>query len=154
MRFTPLIVEYLYINNKIIWHANGERIRRMHRIFNNNEMKKIVFYSPDFTLNLSLLMYLQSNYSITTTTDIEDLKAITSSFNSDLIILDTPPTIDVETLCRHLKEFNSKTPIILLYVFDNKLKILDENIRKYVNTVFYKPFDLENVTQQLSMLTN
>lgn len=117
-------------------------------------MKKIVFYSPDFTLNLSLLMYLQSNYSITTTTDIEDLKAITSSFNCDLIILDAPPTIDVETLCKQLKDYNSKTPIILLYVFDNKLKIPDENIRKYVNTVFYKPFDLDNVTRQLSMLTS
>ncbi|OGU77266.1 MAG: hypothetical protein A2V93_10425 [Ignavibacteria bacterium RBG_16_34_14] len=117
-------------------------------------MKKIVFYSPDFTLNISLLMYLQSNYSITTTTDIEDLKAISSSFSCDLIILDTPPSIDVETLCKQLKDYNSKTPIILLYVFDNKLKILDENIRKYVNTVFYKPFDLENVTRQLSVLTS
>lgn len=117
-------------------------------------MKKIVFYSPDFTLNLSLLMYLQSNYNITTTTDIEDLKAIASSFSCDLIILDAPPTIDIETLCKELKEFNAKTPIILLYVFDNKLKIPDENIRKYVNSVFYKPFDLDNVTKQLSVLTS
>ncbi len=128
--------------------------KRVHCIFDNNEMKKIVFYSPDFTLNLSLLMYLQSNYSITTTTDIEDLKAISSSFSCDLIILDTPPSLDVETLCKQLKDYNSKTPIILLYVFDNKLKILDENIRKYVNSVFYKPFDLDNVTRQLSMLTS
>lgn len=118
------------------------------------KMKKIVFYSPDFTLNLSLLMFLQSNYNITTTTDIEDLKAIASSFNNDLIILDTPPTINVETLCRKLKEFNPKTPIILLYVFDHKLKVPDENIRKYVNSVFYKPFDLDNVTKQLSVLTS
>jgi DNA-binding response OmpR family regulator len=118
------------------------------------KMKKIVFYSPDFTLNLSLLMFLQSNYNITTTTDIEDLKAIASSFSNDLIILDTPPTINVETLCRKLKEFNPKTPIILLYVFDHKLKVPDENIRKYVNSVFYKPFDLDNVTKQLSVLTS
>jgi DNA-binding response OmpR family regulator len=117
-------------------------------------MKKIVFYSPDFTLNLSLLMYLQSNYSITTTTDIDDLKAISSSFNCDLVILDAPPTIDIETLCRDLKENNPRTPIILLYVFDNKLKFLDENIRKYVNSVFYKPFDLDNITRQLSVLTS
>lgn len=127
--------------------------KKMLCILNNKRMKKIVFYSPDFTLNLSLLMYLQSNYSITTTTDIDDLKAISSSFSCDLIILDTPPSIDVETLCKELKDYNSKTPIILLYVFDNKIKILDENIRKYVHTVFYKPFDLENVTRQLSVLT-
>jgi len=99
-------------------------------------------------------MFLQSNYNITTTTDIVDLKAIASSFSSDLIILDSPPTIDIETLCKEIKEFNPKTPIILLYVFDNKLKIPDENIRKYVNSVFYKPFDLDNVTKQLSVLTS
>lgn len=99
-------------------------------------------------------MFLQSNYSITTTTEIEDLKAIASSFSCDLIIIDAPPSVNIETLCRKLKEFNPKTPIILLYVFNNKLKILDENIRKYVNTVFYKPFDLDNVTRQLSTLTS
>jgi len=120
----------------------------------NLTMKKIVFYSPDFTLNLSLLMFLQSNYNITTTTDIEDLKAIASSFACDLIILDAPPTVDIETLCKELKDFNPDIPIILLYVFDNKLKIPDENIRKYVNSVFYKPFDLDNVTRQLSVLTS
>lgn len=117
-------------------------------------MKKIIFYSPDFTFNLSLLMYLQSNYNITTTTNIEDLKAISSSFSCDLIILDTQPSINIETLCKELKEFNPKTPIILLYVFDNKLKFLDENIRKYVNSVFYKPFDLDSVTRKLSTLTS
>lgn len=117
-------------------------------------MKKIVFYSPDFTLNLSLLMFLQSNYNITTTTNIDDLKAIASSFMCDLIILDAPPSIDIETLCKNIKEVNPKTPIILLYVFNNKLKVSDENIRKYVNSVFYKPFDLDNVTKQLTVLTS
>ena len=119
-----------------------------------NNMKKIVFYSPDFTFNLSLLMYLQTNYSITTTTDISDLKAICSSFSCDLIILDAPPSSNVEELCKELKLINSQIPIILLYVFDDKLKTLDEKIRKYVNTVFYKPFDLDKVTRQLSVLTS
>ncbi|OGU98634.1 MAG: hypothetical protein A2330_06165 [Ignavibacteria bacterium RIFOXYB2_FULL_36_7] len=123
-------------------------------VINDFTMKKIIFYSPDFTLNLSLLMYLQSSYSITTTTDIDDLKAICSSFSCDLIILDTPPSTDVEILCQDLKLLKSGTPIIMFYVFDNKFKIFDQNIRKYVTSVFYKPFDLENVTQQLSLLTS
>jgi DNA-binding response OmpR family regulator len=144
----------MYNNFKSKWHANGVRIKGCNAPLYKQIMKKIVFYSPDFTLNLSLLMYLQSNYNITTTTDIDDLKAISSSFSCDLIILDAPPTVDIETLCKELKEFSPRTPIILLYVFDNKLKILDEKIRKYVNSVFYKPFDLDNVTKQLSVLTS
>jgi len=121
---------------------------------NEFNMKKIIFYSPDFTLNLSLLMYLQPNYSITTTTDIDDLKAICSSFSCDLIILDAPPSSEMEKLCKDLKLFKSETPIVLLYVFDNKFKTFEHNLRKYVTSVFYKPFDLDNVTQQLSMLTS
>ena len=117
-------------------------------------MKKIIFYSPDFTLNLSLLMYLQPSYNITMTTDIEDLKAICSSFSCDLILLDTPPSEDIEVLIQELKLVKSKTPIIMFYVFDNKFKLSDQNIRKYVTSVFYKPFDLENVTKQLSLLTS
>ncbi len=140
----------------LIWHTNGVLWIKgvVHPLLKFMKMKKIVLYSPDFTFNLSLLMYLQSNYSITTTTDIDDLKAICSSFICDLIILDAPPSKNMEELCKELKQLNHGTPIILLYVFDNKLKAFDENIRKYVNTVFYKPFDLENVTRQLSMLTS
>lgn len=121
---------------------------------NELNMKKIIFYSPDFTLNLSLLMYLQPNYSVTTTTDIEDLKAICSSFSCDLIILDAPPSSNMERICKDLKLLKSETPIVLLYVFDDKFKTFEQNIRKYVTSVFYKPFDLDNVTQQLSMLTS
>jgi DNA-binding response OmpR family regulator len=116
-------------------------------------MKKIIFYSPDFTLNLSLLMYLQSKYNITTTTDIQDLKAICSSFKCDLIILDSQPSDDMERLCKEIKLFKPEIPIILLYVFDNKFKSFDQSIRKYVDSIFYKPFDLDNVSQKLSLLT-
>ncbi len=128
-------------------------IRELASVYINLFMKKIIFYSPDFTLNLSLLMYLQPSYNITMTTDIDDLKAICSSFSCDLILLDAPPSADIEALCQDLKLVKSKTPIIMFYVFDNKFKAFDQNIRKYVTSIFYKPFDLENVTQQLSLLT-
>ena len=138
---------------RIRWHANGDGASSAFSELLNSDMKKIIFYSPDFTLNLSFLMYLQPLYNITTTTDIDDLKAICSSFSCDLILLDAPPSSDMELLCRDLKLLKSETPIVLLYVFDKKFKTFEENIRKYVSSVFYKPFDLDNVTQQLSMLT-
>ena len=117
-------------------------------------MKKIVFYSADFTLSISLLMYLQSNYNITTTSNIEDLKAICSSFNCDLIIIDAEPSKKMEEICKDIKSISPSIHIILVYVYDNKFKELEHNIRKYINTVFYKPFDLENVSQQLTALTS
>ena len=123
-------------------------------VYNNLLMKKIVFYSNDFTLSISLLMYLQSNYNITTTSNIEDIKAICSSFNCDLIIIDAEPTKKVEEICKDIKSKNPSIHIILVYVYDNKFKELELNIKKYINTIFYKPFDLENVSKQLTALTS
>ena len=123
-------------------------------LYKNYYMKKIVFYSADFTLSISLLMYLQSNYNITTTSNIEDLKAICSSFNCDLIIIDAEPSKKMEEICKDIKSISPSIHIILVYVYDNKFKELERNIKKYINTVFYKPFDLENVTQQLTALTS
>jgi DNA-binding NtrC family response regulator len=117
-------------------------------------MKKIVFYSTDFTLSISLMMYLQGLYNITTTSDIDDLISICSSFNCDLLIIDAQPSEMMEKICRDIKGMNPVLPIILTYVYDQKFKDFDYNIRKYVKSIFYKPFDLENVTQELLTLTS
>ena len=100
---------------------------------------------------VSLLMYLQNLYNITATTDIEVLKNIIHSADFDLIILDTDPSVKIENICMKIKsEIN--IPVILTYVYRNQLKDLDFTIRKYVNTIFYKPFDLNEVTLKLSAL--
>lgn len=96
-------------------------------------------------------MYLQNRYNITATTDIEVLKKIIRSADFDLIILDTDPSAKIENICMEIKsEIN--IPVILTYVYRNQLKDYDFTIRKYVNTIFYKPFDLNEVSLKLSTL--
>jgi len=115
-------------------------------------MKNIVFYSSDFNMCFSLLIYLQNNYNVTTTTDIEVVKTLVDNSDFNLLILDSEPSDKIEKLCRKIKDNKSGLPIILTYVFKNQIKDFDSKIRKYVNSIFYKPFDLNEVSLKLSML--
>jgi DNA-binding response OmpR family regulator len=114
-------------------------------------MKNIAFYSTDFNMCVSLLMYLQNRYNITATTDLDVLKNIIRTSEFDLVILDTEPSSKIEDICIEIKS-ELKIPVILTYVYKNQLKDFDYNIRKYVNTIFYKPFDLNEVSMKLSAL--
>ena len=112
--------------------------------------KNILFFSSDFSLCYSLLMYLQDRYHVTTTTDIDVLKAIVHQ-GFDLILIDTEPSVEIEKLCEIVhNRFN--IPVILTYVFKNQLEEIDATIRKYVSSVFYKPYDLTEVYNKLNSL--
>lgn len=114
-------------------------------------MKNIAFYSTDFSLCVSLLMYLQNRYNITATTDINVLINIIKTSNIDVIIMDTDPSSKIEEICSTIKK-EAEIPVILTYVYRNQLKDLEKNIRKYVNSIFYKPYDLNEVSLKVSSL--
>jgi DNA-binding response OmpR family regulator len=114
-------------------------------------MKNIIFYSPDFSMCYSLLMYLQDRYKVTTTTDLDVLKAVVNTSAFDLIIMDSEPSPEVELFCKEVKEATN-TPVILTYVYKRQIESFDSKIRPYVSSVFYKPFDLNEVSMKLSAL--
>ena len=89
--------------------------------------KNILFYSPDFNLCYSLLMYLQDKYNVTVSTDFHILNSLTKSNNFDLVIIDSE--------------------IILAYVYDDKMNAAEKRIRKYISTILYKPFDLTEISK-------
>ena len=101
---------------------------------------------------VSLLMYLQDKYNITTTTDLEIVETISNSSNVDLVLMDTEPSDIIENLCENIKNKNSKLPIILTYVYKKQISESDKKIRKTVNSVFYKPYDLNEIAVKMSSL--
>lgn len=115
-------------------------------------MKNIIVYSSDTNICLSLLMYLQSDYNVTTTTNLSVLRMMTKHIKFDLIIMDTDPSKVIESTCKEIREGNPNLPIILTYVYENNNKIFDKSIRKYISSIFYKPFDLTEVTSHLATL--
>lgn len=100
----------------------------------------------------SLLMYLQDRYKVTTTTDLNVLKNVLSSSEFDLIIIDSEPSNQVELLCKNIKT-TTNTPVFLTYVYKSQIEAMDSSIRPYVTSIFYKPFDLNEISTKLSSLT-
>ncbi len=115
-------------------------------------MKNIVVYSSDSNICLSLMMYLQNDYSVTTTTNLDVLRVMAKNITFDLVIIDAEPSKAIEKTCKELREQNPIIPIILTYVYENNSKAYDSNLRKYASSIFYKPFDLTEVTKELAGL--
>ena len=118
-------------------------------------MKNIVIYSPDFSLCYSLLMYLQTQYKVVATTDMEVVSSLVCNGSADLVIMDTEPNAEVLNKCEQFKKCKSEVPLILTYVFNNRVKEPEGKIKKFVNEIFYKPFDLNEISLKIpSLLTN
>jgi DNA-binding response OmpR family regulator len=115
-------------------------------------MKSVVIYSPDFSLCYSLLMYLQSQYKVVATTDINVVYSLIDNRTADLVIMDTEPNADVQIKCEEFKKRHSDVPLILTYVYNNRVKESENRIKNFVNEIFYKPFDLNEITSRIPAL--
>ncbi len=115
-------------------------------------MKNVVIYSPDFSLCYSFLMYLQTQYKVVATTDLEVVSSLICSNSADLVIMDTEPTAEVQVKCKQFKKCKADIPLILTYVFNNRVKDAEERVKQYVDEIFYKPFDLTEISIKLPSL--
>ena len=97
-------------------------------------------------------MYLQESYSVTATTNLKAVGAFAGSSDFDLIILDDAPNKEILELCKELKEKKPEVPVIITYVFDKNIKDIEPFLRKYVTSIFYKPYDLNEVTMKMASL--
>lgn len=112
-------------------------------------MKRVVIYSPDFSLCYSLMMFLQTNYRVIATTDLEIVSNLICNKTADLVIIDAEPDSQLIEKCEKFKKCRADLPIILTYVFTNKSKDFESKIKQTVDEIFYKPFDLNEITSKI-----
>lgn len=112
-------------------------------------MKKVLFYSPDFSLCYSLLIYLQDKYNVTSSTDFNVLHSLAKNNDFDLFIIDSEPNLKLENLCSAIKQSSPNLKIVLTYVYSKKTSAAEKRIKSYISTVFYKPFDLTDITKTI-----
>jgi DNA-binding NtrC family response regulator len=112
-------------------------------------MKKVLFYSPDFSLCYSLLIYLQDKFNVTSSTDFNVINSLAKKSEFDLLIIDSEPDQKLEKLCSDIKKSSPNVKIILTYVYSNKTSAAEKRIRDYISTIFYKPFDLADITKSI-----
>lgn len=97
-------------------------------------------------------MYLQTQYKVVATTDIEVVQSLICNKGADLVILDSEPSSDIQLKCEQFKKCRAEVPVLLTYVFNNRIKELETQTKKFVNEIFYKPFDLNEIASKISTL--
>ncbi len=100
----------------------------------------------------SILMYLHDNYKITATTSFAMIKRIINNADINLILIDEEPTEKLTRMCEELKANHPGLRIVITYVFNNRAGGYENEIRKYIDSIFYKPFNLHDVSDELSKL--
>jgi DNA-binding response OmpR family regulator len=118
-----------------------------------DETKKTIFiYSPDLHFCFSLSMLFEDRYNVVTTTNPGMLESCVGTYAADLVLVDASPTQTLISQFAKLKTHNERVPIILLYVYSQKSVEMDKAIRTHVDSVFYKPFEIEAVSKRITEL--
>jgi DNA-binding response OmpR family regulator len=118
-----------------------------------DETKKTIFiYSPDLHFCFSLSMLFEDRYNVVTTTNPGMLESCVGTYAADLVLVDASPTQALMGQFAKLRTSNARIPIILLYVYSQKSVEMDKAIRTHVDSVFYKPFEIEAVSKRITEL--
>jgi DNA-binding response OmpR family regulator len=114
--------------------------------------KTILIYSPDLNFCFSLSMLFQDRYNVITTTNLGLLDKFVGTYSADLVIIEAIPSEKILGRLEGLREIKSDLPIIMLYVYNSREVHLDMAIRKHVDSVFYKPFEIDSVSERIGSL--
>jgi DNA-binding NtrC family response regulator len=99
-------------------------------------------------------MFLQNHYKVVATTSLDAVSAMIRNSSADLLILDSEPNETIERLLIEVKNINCETPIVLTYVYNSKLSVVENKIKPNVKEIFYKPFDLNEISTRIPNLLN
>jgi len=127
------------------------RVQRAQAEVDENK-KTILIYSPDLNFCFSLSMLFQDRYNVITTTNLGLLDKFVGTYSADLVIIDAIPSEKIIGRLEGLREIKSDLPIIMLYVYNSREVRLDTAIRKHVDSVFYKPFEIDSVSERIGSL--
>jgi|WetSurMetagenome_2_1015567.scaffolds.fasta_scaffold130295_2 response regulator RpfG family c-di-GMP phosphodiesterase len=118
------------------------------------DRKTLLMFSPDTNLCMSFAMLYQDTYSVVTTTDIGALESLACQNAADVLVVDGEPSPELLAALEHMKRARKDLPIILLYVFDPRSGAMDQLLRSYVDTVFYKPFEIQSVSRRIDEIVH
>lgn len=116
------------------------------------QKRTILIYSPDLNFCFSLSMLFQDRYNVITTTNPGTLGTFVEHYAADLVIVDAVPSEKMIERLDSLKTLNRRLPIIMLYVYSPKEMVLDNAIRRHVDFVMYKPFNIADMAKRVAEL--
>lgn len=118
----------------------------------DNNKKTVLLYSPDLNFCFSLSMLFQDRYNVITTTNLGMLDRLAADYSANLVMVDAVPSEKLIERLDGLQVAKHKPPIILLYVYNSREVDLDRAIREHVDSVFYKPFEIAQISKRVEDL--
>lgn len=131
------------------YQTDTERDKQPARTDVDENKKTIIIYSPDLNFCFSLSMVFQDRYNVITTTNMGMLEKFVAIYSADLVIVDAVPTDSLIGRIDALRASKQNLPVIILYVYTPKDMALDRTIRAHVDSVFYKPFEINAVSKRI-----
>ena len=114
--------------------------------------KSILIYSPDLSICFSLSSFLQDRFNVLTTSDPELLRSLATIQSTALVIIDDEPSSAMIERLRQLRKDTQDLPLLMFYVYGPGNLQLDKSAREHVNTVFYKPINVHEITSKIEEL--
>ncbi len=115
--------------------------------------KNVLIFSPDADLARTLVLILEDRYRITRETMISALEGSLRSTQPDLVLVDLFTfSEDVRRLLEVLRGRPSNVPLILLRGYMPLRQDVTAEIESMGAMVFYKPVDVEMVSQAIEDL--
>ncbi len=134
--------------------AEAEQPKHSESMFagDGERKKSILIYSPDLNFCFSLSMLFQDRYNVSTTTNLSMLETFVANYSADLVMIDAVPSARIIERLAGLRESSHQIPVIMLYVYNAKEVQFDQAVRKHVDSVFYKPFEVNAVSKRIEEL--
>ncbi len=116
------------------------------------EKKRIFIYSPDLNFCFSLSMLFQDRYSVVTTTNPAMIESCDDTHAPHLVIVDAVPSESLLEKIAGLKRRQANIPIISLFVYSERAKELENQLRSHVDALYYKPIDVNDLSSRVAEL--
>ena len=115
--------------------------------------KRVLVFSPDLDLARFLLLNLEDKFQIVREHRLEHFEQAVKEIVPDLILIDLFTfSTDIIKQLDIVRRMASAVPIIALRAYMSLAPEMNKSIDELTDTVFYKPVDVELITQAIEDL--
>jgi DNA-binding NtrC family response regulator len=115
--------------------------------------KRVIVFSPDADLARCLLLILEDEFEIVRKTTIADFESSIRNVAPDLILIDLYTfSADIVKQLDVVRRLTVKVPVIVLRAYLSLSQKMDQAIEDVASLVFYKPVDVDLITQAIEDL--
>ena len=115
--------------------------------------KRILIISDDLSLALNLSLFLADEFSVDTIDHQCETVDKVDNLKTDLLLVDYGlPGKEISKTLSKIRTYDKKLPIVSMYVYHEKSKSVDSDLKRCCDAVFYKPVNILDVLGRIRSL--